>query len=111
MSCYVYDVSSIFLIGLHYFTLCNNEFLSLMSLVCFNRRDRSSPPTMSLKRINYVKSLTRLNSEKNLAKMVKGVGSFHYTKKNHSRSVSVDSQQAKYLKITGSHSCKDDEIP
>ena len=82
-----------------------------MSLVCFNRRDRSSPTTMSLKRINYVKSLTILNSVKNLAKMVKGVGSFHYTKKNHSRCVSVDSQQAKYLKITGSHSCKDDEIP
>ena len=66
---------------------------------------------MSLKRINYVKSLTRLNSVKNLAKMVKRVGSFQYTEKNHSRSVSVDSQQAKYLKITGSHSCKDEEIP
>ena len=66
---------------------------------------------MSLKRINYVKSLTRLNSVKNLAKMVKGVGSFHYTKKNCSSSVSVDSQQAKYLKETGSHSCKDDKIP
>ena len=82
-----------------------------MSLVCFSRRDQSSPPTMSLKRINYVKSLTRLNYENNLVKMVKGMGSFHYTEKNHPRSVSVDSQQAKYLKITGSHSCKDDEIP
>ena len=82
-----------------------------MSLVCFNRRDQTSPATMSLKRINYVKSLTRLNYVKNLATMVKGVGSFHYTEKNHSRSVSVDSQQAKYLKITGSHSYKDDKIP
>ena len=82
-----------------------------MCLVCFNITDGSSPPTMSLNRINYVKSLTRLNSVKNLAKRVKGVGSFHYTEKNHSRSLSVDSQQAKYLKITGSHSCKDDEIP
>ena len=82
-----------------------------MSLIFFNRRDRSSPATVSLKKINYVKSLTRLNSAKNLAKIVKRVGSFHYTEKNHSRPVSVDSQQAKYLKITGSHSCKDDEIP
>ena len=82
-----------------------------MSLVCFNRRDQTSPTTMSLKRINYAKSLTRLNSVKNLAKTVKGVGSFHYTEKNHSRSVSFDSQQAKYLKITGSHNCKDDTIP
>ena len=82
-----------------------------MSLICFNRRDRSSPPTMSLKKINYVKSLTRLNYVKNLAKMVKGLRSFHYTQKNHSRFVSVDSQQAKYLKITGSHNCKDEEIP
>ena len=82
-----------------------------MSLVCFNRRDRSSPPTISLKRINYIKSLTGLNSVKNLVKMVKGVGSFHYTEKNHSKLLSVDSQQAKYMKITGSHSCKDDEIP
>ena len=91
--------------------MCNKEFLSLMSLVCFNRRDRSSPTTMSLKRINYVKSLTRLNYVKSLTKMVKGVRSFHYTEKNHSRSVSVDSQQDRYLKITDSHSCKDDEIP
>ena len=82
-----------------------------MSLACFNRRDRISPTSMSLKRINYVKSVTRLNSVKNLAKIVKGVGSFHYTEKNHYSPVSVDSQQAKYLKITGSHSCKDDEIP
>ena len=43
-----------------------------MSLVFFNRRDLSSRATMSLKRINYVKSLTRLNSVKNLVKMVKG---------------------------------------
>lgn len=39
--------------------------------------------------------------------MVKGMGS----EKNHYRSVSADLQQAKYLKITGSRNCKDDEIP
>ena len=66
---------------------------------------------MSLKRINYVKSLTLLNYVRNLVKMVKGAGSFHYTEKNHSNSISVDSKQAKYLKITDSHSYKDDEIP
>lgn len=66
---------------------------------------------MSLKRLNSVKSLERLNSvRKNLEKMVRGLGSFQSKGKHHYRSLSADSQQAKYLKKSSSSS-RDNEIP
>lgn len=39
------------------------------------------------------------------------MGSFHSSEKNHYRSVTAESQQAKYLKRVGSRSCREDEIP
>lgn len=59
-----------------------------------------------------MKSLARLDSVKNLAKMVKGLGSFQSKGKKHYRSLSADSRRAEDLKREGSGGgSRDDEIP
>jgi len=59
-----------------------------------------------------VKNLARLDSVKNLTKMVRGLGSSQSKGKHHYRSLSVDSQTwPKYLNRKGSSPYSDDEIP
>lgn len=62
--------------------------------------------------MNSVKSLARLDSVKNLTKVIRGSGSSQSKGKYHYRSKRADSQKwPKYLNRKGSSHYSDDEIP